>query len=163
MKRILFLLIVLVGLVKPVPAQTIPKELWGTWVVHREVRTTTISCWGDKEAKKLIGTELEYSAQLFRWNKVVTKNPTAETITLTAQRFHDENSGRGANSSQVTFAQLGIKEEKAVQIVIQHPAANITGATDEIPGDTILVKDKDTVIFSLCSVYFEAKRRVVRH
>jgi len=163
MKRILFLLILLVGLAKSVPAQTIPKELWGTWVVHREVPTTTIACWGDKEAKKLIGTELKYSTQLFRWNKVVSKNPTAETITMTAQRFHDENSGGGTNSSQVTFTQLGITEEKAVQIVIRHPAANITGATDEIPGDTVLLKDKDTTIFSVCSVYFEAKRRVVRH
>jgi len=111
----------------------------------------------------LIGTELKYSTQLFRWNKVVSKNPTAETITMTAQRFHDENSGGGTNSSQVTFTQLGITEEKAVQIVIRHPAANITGATDEIPGDTVLLKDKDTIIFSVCSVYFEAKRRVVRH
>jgi len=51
MKRILFLLILLVGLAKSVPAQTIPKELWGTWVVHREVPTTTIACWGDKRPK----------------------------------------------------------------------------------------------------------------
>ncbi len=163
MKKMLYLMIVILGLVKTVPAQTIPKELWGTWVVRREVPTTTISCWGDKEAQKLIGTELEYSAQLFRWNKVVTKNPTVETITLTSQRFHDENSGGGANSSQVTFLQLGIKEEKAVQIVIRHPPANITGTTSEIPGDTVLVKDQDTIIFSVCSVYFEAKRRFVRH
>jgi hypothetical protein len=163
MKRMLYLMIVFLGLVKAVPAQTIPKELWGTWIVRREVPTTTISCWGDKEAKKLIGTEIEYSAQLFRWNRIVTKNPTAETITLTAQQFHDENSGGGANSSQVTFPQLGIKEENAVQIVIRHPTARITGATSEIPGDSVLVKDKDTIIFSVCNVYFEAKRRVVPH
>ena len=62
MKRTPFLLIVLLGLAKPVPAQAIPRELWGTWVVHREVPTTTISCWGDKDAKKLIGTELECPA-----------------------------------------------------------------------------------------------------
>jgi hypothetical protein len=161
MKRILFLLIVFFGLARPAPAQTIPKELWGTWVVYREVPTTTISCWGDKESKKLVGTEIEYSAQVFRWNKIVTKNPTAETTTLTAERFHDENSGGGANSSQVTFAQLGIKEEKTVQVVIRHPPASIAGATNEIPGDTVLVKDKDTIIFSVCNVYFEAKRRAV--
>jgi len=161
MKRILLLLIVFLGLASPVPAQTLPKELWGTWVVHHEVPTTTISCWGDKESKKLLGTEIEYSAQLFRWNKIVTKNPTAETTTLTAQRFHDANSGGGANSSQVTFAQLGIKEEKAIQIVIRHPTADITGATNEIPGDSVLLKDKNTIIFSVCNVYFEAKRRAV--
>lgn len=107
MKRILFLLIVFLVLVRAIPAQTVPKELWGTWVVHREVPTATISCWGGKEAKELVGTEIEYSAQLFRWDKIVTKNPNAETITVTAQRFHAENSGRGANSSQVTLLQVG--------------------------------------------------------
>ena len=163
MKRMLFLMIVILLLVRTVPAQTVPKELWGTWVVHREVPTTTISCWDDKEAQKLIGTEIEYSALLFGWNKIVTKNPTTETTILTAQRFHDENSGRGSDSSEVTFTHLGIKEEKAVRIVIRHPTANITSATTEIPGDTVLVKDKDTIIFSVCNIYFEAKRRVVSH
>jgi hypothetical protein len=162
MKRMLYLMVLILGLVETASAKTVPKELWGTWVVRREVPTTTISCWGDKEAKKLIGTEIEYSAQRFRWNKTVTKNPAAETITITAQRFHDENSGGGANSSQVTFPQLGIKEEKVVQIVIRHPTANITGATSEIPGDSILLKDKNTIIFSVCGVYFEAKRSVLR-
>ena len=161
MKRTLYLTIAFLVLAKTVPAQAIPNELWGTWIVSREVPTTTISCWGDKEAKKLIGTEIEYSARLFRWNKIVIKNPTAETMTLTAQQFHDENSGGSANSSQVTFLQLGIKEGKAVQIVIQHPTANITGATSEIPGDTVLVKDSNTITFSVCNVYFEAKRRVI--
>ncbi len=162
MKRMLYLMVLFLGLAKTASAQTVPKELWGTCVLRREVPTTTISCWGDKEAKKLIGTEIEYSAQIFRWNKTVTKNPTAETITITAQRFHDENSGGSANSSQVTFPQLGIKEQKVVQIVIRHPIANITGATSEIPGDSILLKNKNTIIFSVCNVYFEAKRRVLR-
>jgi hypothetical protein len=160
MKKLLYLLILSLGLVNTVHAQTIPKELWGTWIVRREVPTTTISCWGSKEAKKLIGTELEYSAQLFRWDKVATNNPTAETMTTTAQRFHDENSGGGAKDSQVTFLQLGIKEEKVDQIVIQHPAANVTRGTIEIPGDRVLIKNKNTIIFSVCNVYFEAKRRV---
>jgi hypothetical protein len=62
----------------------------------------------------------------------------------------------------VTFPQLGIKEEKVVQIVIRRPTANITGATSEIPGDSILLKDKNTIIFSVCGVYFEAKRSVLR-
>lgn len=33
------------------PAQTIPQQLWGKWVVTREIPTTTISCWGSAEAK----------------------------------------------------------------------------------------------------------------
>ncbi len=159
MKKIVFLLMVCLGCVKATPSQTIPKEFWGTWVVRREVPTSTISCWGEKEAKKLIGTEIEYSAQHFRWKRVVTKNPDVETKTVTAQQFHDGNSGGGTGGSQVTFAQLGIKEESVVQITIRHPSATITEATGEIPGDNVLLKDKNTIIFSVCNVYFEAERR----
>jgi endoglucanase len=140
------------------PLQTIPKELWGKWVVRREVPTTTISCWGEKEVKTLIGTEVEYAPGFFRWHKWVTKNPAAEITIVTAEQFHDENSGMGTNSSQVTFQQLGIKADRATQVVFQHPAANITGATTEIPGDHVLIKDENTIIFSVCSAYFEAER-----
>jgi hypothetical protein len=141
------------------PAQTIPKELFGRWTVLRELPATTISCWGEEEAKKLIGTEIEYSSESFRWNEVLTKNPMAEITTVTANQFHDENSGRGLNSSQVTFRQLGIKADKAMQVTIQHPGVSIPKATGEIPGDNVLIKDKNTIIFSVCNVYFEAKRK----
>ena len=161
MKTALHLLTFFFGLGWIAPAQTIPRNLWGKWTIRREIPTTTISCWGDKEAKALIGTDLEYSSDLFRWNKTVTKNLTAETTTITAQQFHDENSGGGANSSQVTFQQLGIRRQSVVQIAIQHPAANITGGTIEIPGDTVMVKDENTIVFSVCNVYFEAKRSAV--
>jgi hypothetical protein len=160
MRKMLCLILLLLGLLRTTPAQTLPKELWGTWVVRRHVPTTTISCWGEKEAKTLIGTEVEYSATLFRWNKVVTKNPDAKTTTITADQFHDENSGGSTNGSQVTFRQLGIKADKVTQVMVQHPDAKITEATTEIPGDTVLIKDENTIIFSVCQVYFEAKRRV---
>jgi hypothetical protein len=160
MKKMLCLMIIVLGLLRPTPAQTIPKELWGKWVVRREVPTGMISCWGEKEAKRLIGTEVEYSAEFFRWHRVVTKNTTADITTITAKQFHDENSGQGAGSSEVTFRQLGIKADKVVQVVIQHPAASITEATTEIPGDSILIKDENTIVFSVCNLYFEAKRSV---
>lgn len=160
MNRTPYLVLIFLGLLSTTPAQNVPKELWGTWDVRRELPTTTITCWGEKEAKTLIGTEVEYSATLFRWQTIVTKNPTAEVISITAGKFHDENSGKGAGSSQVTFAQLGIKADKAEQVVIQHPAGNISGTTTEIPGDTVLIKDENTIIFSVCQVFYEAKRRV---
>jgi len=158
MKKVLYLAIVFLGLEWSTPAQIVPKTLWGKWIVRRELPTTTVSCWDEKEAKTLIGTELEYSPEVFRWRNIVTKNPAVETTTVTALRFHDENSGGGADSSRVTFQQLGIKEEKAVQIVIRHPAASITGATVQIPGDYVLLKDRNTIIFAVCNMYFEAKR-----
>jgi hypothetical protein len=162
MRKLVFLIVVFLVLLAPTSAQTIPKELWGKWVVRRELPATTISCWGEKEAQKLLGTEIEYSAGFFRWSKVVTKDPTAEMKTITAQQFHDENSGKGVTSSQVTFQQLGIKADSALQVVIRHPGIENTGATEpgEIPGDNFLVKDKSTIIFSVCNVYFEAERKL---
>ena len=138
--------------------ETIPKEIWGRWVVSREIPTTTISCWSETDAKKLIGTELEYSREVFRWKDLVTSHPVAETRMISAEQFHSENSGKGSNSSQITFDQLGIQANQAMQISIHHSPAEITGATIEIPGDDVLVKGKDTIIVVACNVYFEAKR-----
>lgn len=139
-------------------AQTVPEQIWGKWVVSREIPTTTISCWDETEAKALLGTEIEYSAQVFRWKDVVTAHPVAEVRMVSAEQFHDENSGTGVNSSQITFRQLGIKAKQAMSITVHHAPANITGGTIEIPGDEVLVKNKDAIIFSACNIYFEAKR-----
>jgi len=51
MKRMLYLMVLFLGLAKTASAQTVPKELWGTWVLRREVPTTTISCWVTRKPK----------------------------------------------------------------------------------------------------------------
>jgi len=142
----------------PHQGQTIPELIWGKWVVTRQIPTTTISCWGVAEAKTLLGTEIEYSAESFRWKNVVTTHPVAEARIVSAEQFHDDNSGKGSNSSQITFRQLGIKARQAMLISIHHPPAEITGGTIEIPGDEVLVKNKGTIVFAACNVYFEAER-----
>jgi len=139
-------------------AQSIPKEIWGKWIIRRELPTTTISCWGEADARKIIGTQIEYSDKIFLWNGIATNNPRAEARIVTADQFRKENSSPSSNGSQVSFHQLGIVAKQATEISIQHEPANITGATVEIPGDSVLVKDSNTIIFSVCNIYFEAKR-----
>jgi hypothetical protein len=139
-------------------AQTIPSAIWGKWVIQRELPTRTISCWGEADARKIIGTRIEYSDKIFRWDSIITNNPVAESKIITAQQFHDENSGGSVNSSQVDFQQLGINRAQTTEIKIHHAAARVSAATNEIPGDDILLKDPDTIVFSICNVYFEAKR-----
>jgi hypothetical protein len=139
-------------------AEPIPNILWGKWTIKRILPTTSISCWDDKQARVLIGTELEYASDFFRWKTTITKNPQVETRTIMAEEFHNENSGRGRLSSHVTFAQIGIKEPKVVQIEIKHNPAEITGGTTEIPGDLVVVKNPNTIVLSACGVFFEATR-----
>jgi hypothetical protein len=153
-----FVAAILVGAAVSMSAQDTPKEIWGKWTIRRIRPTRTISCWGYPEAKKMLGTEIEYSAQSFRWKDVVIKNPIVEAKIVSANQYHDENSGRGTDSSQIDFAQLGIKATSARRITIEHPPANITSATTEIPGDDVLVKNPTTIIVSACNIYFEAKR-----
>ncbi|HLJ83038.1 MAG TPA: hypothetical protein VKT51_02530 [Candidatus Eremiobacteraceae bacterium] len=105
-----------------------------------------------------MGTVLEYSASDFRWNAVVVSHPKSVTRMIHAAEFERDNSGTGANDSRVTFKQLGIRRDQVEMVRIEHPDANITGGTVEIPGDQVLLTDRDTIIFAACNVYYEAKR-----
>jgi hypothetical protein len=162
MTRMFYLTIIFATFATTAIAQTIPSELWGSWVVRRELPTSTISCWGETEARAIIGTEIEYSAHSFRWKDKIARHPTADVSVVSAKQFHDENSGQGANSSQVSFGQLGIKAATAKQVTINHPGvtSELPGEPSEIPGDVILLKNHNTIVFSVSNVYFEAKRVV---
>src|SRR5580698_8954345 len=160
MKQTFFLTLILATLATSAMTQNIPEELRGKWIIRRELPASTISCWGENEARAIIGTEIEYAADSFRWQHEVGRDLTAHVAVVTAKQFHDENSGGTVNSSQVSFRQLGINAATAKQVTIDHRPAKITSATTEIPGDAVLLKDRNTIVFSVCNVYFEAKRVV---
>jgi len=138
--------------------QNIPQELVGKWLIQRELPTRTISCWGEKEAKAIIGSEIEYTADSFRWKRLVVKHPTVEVHVVSAEQFERDNSSPSVNGSQVSFRQLGINAPETKQVRIEHQPAEITKTTTEIPGDLLLLKNRNTIVFSVCNVYFEAKR-----
>lgn len=139
-------------------AQQIPAELVGKWVIKRQLATTTISCWGNKEANAILGTEIEYLPHSFRWKDTVVKDPAVEVVITGADQFADENSGGGTQGSKVSFRQLGIRKAETEQVTIKHAPAEITGATIEIPGDRVLFKNHNTIVLSVCNVYFEARQ-----
>jgi hypothetical protein len=93
MRKRLYLVLILFGVSGTLSTQPIPQELWGTWVVHRLIPTSTISCWGNKEARKLIGTEIEHWMGLFRWDKIVTKNLKTETTLISLRSFRRRTLG----------------------------------------------------------------------
>jgi hypothetical protein len=47
-------------------------------------------------------------------------------------------------------------------VAINHPGttSELPAEPSEIPGDIVLLKSHNTIIFSICNVYFEAKRLI---
>jgi hypothetical protein len=138
------------------PAQSIPKSLLGSWTVRRELPASTISCWAQDQADKLIVTEIEYSADTLRWRDIGAINPEVEVKTVTANQFMTDNSG---SQSYVDFKVLGIQANEATEISLKHTNSKEWEGTSEIPGDNVLIKNPDTIVFSVCNVYFEAERQ----
>lgn len=152
------LLLCVVGLLEGGSKQPMPETIAGTWIVSREIPTKTDSCWSKENTRKLIKTELQYSDKIFRWEKTTIENPLVEVRTVTAQEFHDENSGAGPHGVEISLPELGINNDSVTEIAIKHPPGHLFTETIEIPGDDVIVKDAGTIVFAVCNVYFEAKR-----
>jgi Lysozyme inhibitor LprI len=137
----------------------ISAEILGKWKVQKVLPTDTISCWDQKQADALIGTELEYKPDSLRWKTTTVKNLGATTTTVDAQQFMTDNSG---SSSVVTFKMLGIAVPKVKQVAIEHAEVTIQDGSPngslEMPGDAVMLNGADSLVFSVCSVWFEARR-----
>jgi uncharacterized protein YecT (DUF1311 family) len=143
----------------PSAATAIPAQLVGKWTVVKTLPAKTISCWGDSEAKSLIGATITYTADSFQWKDTLSKNPKVTSTTVSARDFEANNSGGGANDSNVSFKQLGIPGGRATQITLEHADAHLTGGTTEIPGDVVLIRDPTHIVFSVCNLYFLAEKQ----
>lgn len=138
----------------------IPTELIGKWIINKILPTQTISCWDDKQAQTLIGTSVVYKSDGFNWNKHPLTSQGVTTTIVEAQEFLEDNSGSG---SIVEFKMLGIVKPAVERVIIKHADVEIKGITDQgtvgIPGDDVMIKDKNSLILSVCNVWFEAQRQ----
>ena len=140
-----------------VAAQQVPVQLRGKWIVKRVIPTPTAGCLGPGESEQLIGTEIEYSANSMRWKDKVIAHPTVSSASLTAEQFHRQNAGQA--SEQVTYLMLGIQSATATEVSLVGPDENIPrDRVGVVPGDNVLIKDRNTIVFDFCNVFFEAAR-----
>lgn len=58
------------------------------------------------------------------------------------------------------FKQLGILRPGTTLIDLSHDQIESIDGADNFPGDRVLIKAKNTIIFSVCNVYFEARREL---
>ncbi|MGL5387653.1 MAG: hypothetical protein ACRDCA_17640 [Serratia sp. (in: enterobacteria)] len=138
----------------------IPPALIGNWSVTKIIPTQTVGCWDEKQAQQLVGNSINYKADGFTWHEQQVINQGAITTTVEAQEFVEDNSG---DNSYVDFPTLGISTPSVQRVIIQHQDVSVPGITDQgsegVPGDNVLVKDRNTLIFSQCGVWFEAQRQ----
>src|SRR5258708_16229248 len=87
-------------------APKVPTEIWGTWKIVRTLPTRTISCWGDKETKSIIGTEIEYTPTSFRWKRITIRNPKVTERVVSSQQYLAHNSDTANNRSHFTLLHI---------------------------------------------------------
>jgi uncharacterized protein len=144
----------------PKPPGQIPQELLGKWIIRKMIPTNTVTCLDSKQAQALVGTEIEYRADGFRWKNTTVRSSGTSTKMIGAQEVAQANSG---SQSHVDFNQLGIAASAVKQITISHPEVTIAelsqGGTSVMPGESVLVEAPNTLIFEICSTYFEVGRK----
>ena len=153
----------LVFVVAATASKDFPEQLVGKWIVDRVIPTRTITCWSSNESSRLIGSEVQYESHGFGWKQHHIESPDVIVEQLTGDEFHDQNSGGGAVDSQVTLKDLGIMTAGVTEVSLSHPDANIMEATNEIPGDRVFLKARNIIVFSVCNVWFEAKKQAVQN
>ncbi len=136
-------------------AQPVPARLQGSWRITRILPTHNETCWDVPRARQLIGTTLLYRAHSMHWRGGDVPLQDAFTRQLTASDFKQENAG---TTGTADFDQLGIHAPGVTEVDLQHEDADITGATTEVPGDSVLLAGPNRIVVSACRVFYEAKR-----
>lgn len=136
-------------------AEPLPGRLQGTWRITRVLPTANPACWGHEQAQPLVGSTLTYRDHSLRWRGGSVPLDDITTRTVTAAQFSKENSGSEGGAS---FAQLGIHASSVLEVDLQHEDMDITGATTEVPGDSVLLAGPNRIVVSACGVFFEATR-----
>ena len=134
----------------PSSGQLMPPAIAGSWRIVKILPTHNPTCWDQDRAKMLVGTTLRYREGAMNWQGGDVMIPEALSRSLSRRRFQEEY--------KVDLAELGIRTDQVTEIDLQHEDADITGATTEVPGDTVVVAGPGRIVVSACGVFYEAVR-----
>jgi len=131
-------------------AQSMPASIAGKWRIAKILPTHNPQCWDEDRSRSLLGTTLVYQAGAMAWQGGAEPVTDALSRTLSRRKFQDEY--------KVDLPELGIAAASVTEIDLQHEDADITGATTEVPGDTIVLAGPGRIVVSACGVFYSAIR-----
>ncbi len=142
--------------------ERLPQQVAGTWRITRVLPARSgAACWSDKEAQPLVGSLLEYSQHTMRWQGGSVPLHGVTTRAVSSSDLAEE-APAAEGRARLTLADLGIQAKGVTEVNLQHEDMDITGATTEVPGDSILVAGPGRIVVSACGVYLEARRLAPR-
>lgn len=152
LRRLATVFAILAGIIGTSSArgQSIPASLNGKWRIVKILPTHNPQCWDEGRARTLVGTMMVYQAHAMVWQGGAVPISDALSRTLSRRKFQDEY--------HVELPELGIAAGSVEEIDLQHEDADITGATTEVPGDTILIAGPGRIVVSSCGVFYAAVR-----
>jgi hypothetical protein len=131
-------------------AQSMPASISGKWRIVKMLPTRNPQCWDEERAKTLIGTTLTYAPKIMFWQGGSEPITEVLTRTLSRRKFQDEY--------KVDLPELGTAAASVEEIDLQHEDADVTGASTEVPGDTIVLAGPGRIVVSACGVFYSAVR-----
>ena len=139
-------------------AESLPSQLQGSWRIVKLLPTTNAACWTKEQAAPLIGSTLVYAPKMMTWKGGEVPLLGVSTRLVDAEDLKSEFSH---DTKPADFTQLQIQKDRVLEVNLQHEDADITGASTEVPGDSVLLAATNRIVGSVCGVYFEATRVTV--
>ena len=123
-----------------------PKELAGCWQTTRALQTSNPQSLSPAEARAFLGRKLRFTPSLARSGDAVLKAPQYYVRQVKASDF--------ADAFTITLKDIGISGDSAVEVDIYREKNQLT----EFPGNLVLLKNKQSILWNWRGVFFEAKR-----
>jgi len=130
----------------PIAQAQLPKDLAGCWLTTQILRTANVQTMGPAEAHSFIGRKLIFSASTARSGSTVLRSPEYYVRQVKGSDF--------ADAFQIRLEDIGIPTDSATEVDIYREKSQLT----EFPGNLLLLKDKETLVWNWRGTFFEAKR-----
>ncbi len=123
-----------------------PKELGGCWQTTRVLQTSNVQSLTPAAARAFLGRKLKFSPSLARSGDAVLQLPQYYVRQVKAADF--------ADAFAIPLKDIGITENSALEVDIYREKNQLT----EFPGNLVLLKNKQSILWNWRGVFFEAKR-----